>query len=254
MPSADSRAAIGSPHGAPQSLMRHRTGPPGVSTPSIAAHPPHVPDMASWIEDFAFRSTLVPPCRPPMEFLYVGSQHRYTLPPRSRYRDTLALRSHFASTWLCRGLTPPRRNACPAHFVTPPQQPTPRSSGPKDLGRGPHSPQPACPEEPRPRGVSKGGGRDAPSCPFETRPPPPTTRSSGPTGLGMVEGRAAPNPACPEEPRPRGVSKGGGRSAPSCPFVTRPQPSTTRSSGPTGLGMGQGRTAATAEEGSGAAS
>ncbi len=134
MPSADSRAAIGSPHGAPQSLTGHRPGPPGVSTPSVAAHPPHVPDMASWIEDFAFRSTLVPPCRPPMEFLYVGSQHRYTLPPRSRYRDTLALRSHFASTWLCRGLTPPRRNACPAHFVTRPQQPTPRSSGPTGLG------------------------------------------------------------------------------------------------------------------------
>jgi len=134
MPSADSRAAIGSPHGAPQSLTGHRPGPPGVSTPSVAAHPPHVPDMASWIEDFAFRSTLVPPCRPPMEFLYVGSQHRYTLPPRSRYRDTLALRSHFASTWLCRGLTPPRRNACPAHFVTRPPPSTARSSGPTGSG------------------------------------------------------------------------------------------------------------------------
>jgi hypothetical protein len=191
MPSADSRAAIGSPHGAPQSLTGHRPGPPGVSTPSVAAHPPHVPDMASWIEDFAFRSTLVPPCRPPMEFLYVGSQHRYTLPPRSRYRDTLALRSHFASTWLCRGLTPPRRNACPAHFVTRPQQPTPRSSGP--TGRGvPASPHnPACPEEPRSRGVTKGGGSTAPVLPHRDRgeprgPPLPHHRAYGSVHGGSV--------------------------------------------------------------------
>ena len=168
MPSADSRAAIGSPHGAPQSLMRHRTGPPGVSTPSIAAHPPHVPDMASWIEDFAFRSTLVPPCRPPMEFLYVGSQHRYTLPPRSRYRDTLALRSHFASTWLCRGLTPPRRNACPAHFVTRTAAAHPallRADGGWGVVAA-KPPNPAVPEEPRSRGISKGGGSTAPVLPL----------------------------------------------------------------------------------------
>ena len=117
MPSADFSAAFGPPRDAAQStrINRQRRRPPEVSSTAFAAHLPNLHPSPLMDMDFAVKRPLVRRRLPPSGSCTSGRDCCSPLlsdPPRDGH---LAVRSHFTSIRLYRGLPPPGCRTCSAH-------------------------------------------------------------------------------------------------------------------------------------------
>ena len=100
MPSADFCAAITALTSRSVRAFRTRRRPPEVRPTAFNAHPPDLPPRRLMALDFAITGSLVPPGRPLIRFLSIGSRLCYALPSDIPSRRcpcaSLTLRRHQA--------------------------------------------------------------------------------------------------------------------------------------------------------------